>query len=183
MLSSRESSIEDADFIFENTPVRVVALRNSPKINLIGVEVGPFNEGNEYSVKFWIAKELEKGGVVRFPEEETLDASRLYKIQWTERIQPVSQISSLPEMFYPRLRHLLAELKRSSKNNLENMKRYETMRRLSQDIITCRLKKIISLASTSGGGVEQILKNLTVEERKLHEDLRRTIKGWRTKIL
>ncbi|MFQ6094770.1 MAG: hypothetical protein ACE5NN_01380 [Candidatus Bathyarchaeia archaeon] len=181
-MSSSVSSIEDADFIFENTLVRVVALRNSPKINLIGMEVGPFEEGNEYSLMFWIAKELEKAGVVRFPEEERLDVSRLYKIQWTERIQPVSQISSLPEAFYPRLRHMLAELKRSSKNNLEKMKRYETMRRLSQDIVSCRLKKIISLASASGG-VEQILKNLTVEERKLHKELRRIISDWRSKIL
>ena len=181
-MSSRGSSIEDADLIYENTPVTVIALRNQPRIGLVGVEVGPFEEGNEYSVKFWMAKELEKAGAIRFPEEETLDASRLYKIQWTERIQPASEISSLPETFYPRLRHLLAELKRSSRNNLEKMKQHETMERLSRDIITCRLKKMIALASASGSA-EHVLKNLTAEERKLYEDLRSIIDDWRAKIL
>lgn len=181
-MASRASSIEDADLIYENTPVTVIALGNQPKINLVGVEVGPFGEGNEYSVKFWIAKELEKSGAIRLTDEETLDASRLYKIQWTERIQPASEISSLPETFYPRLRHLLAGLKRSSRNNLEKMKQHETTKRLSQDIVTCRLKKIISLASASGS-IEQVLRNLTAEERKLYEELRSIISDWKAKIL
>lgn len=181
-MSLNASSIEDADFVFENSPARVVALRNSPKIELVGIEVGPFEEGNEYSIKFWMAKQLEKAGVVRFLEEEMLDVAKLFRIQWTERIQSVGQVSSLSETFYPKLRYLLSELKVSSRSNMEKMREYERVKRLSQDIITCRLKKIVSLASASDR-VSQILKNLTVEERRLYEDLRRIISGWKGKIL
>lgn len=181
-MSVNMSSIEDADFVFENSPMRVVAVRNSPKIELVGIEVGPFEEGNEYSIKFWVARQLEKAGAVRFPEDETLDVARLLRIQWTERIQSVSQVSSLPEMFYPRLRYLLDELKASSRSTVEKMKEYEKVKWLSQDIATCRLKKIISLASASDH-VDQVLRNLTVEERKLYEDLTRIISEWKAKIL
>lgn len=175
------SSAEDSDFIFENSHARVIALRSSPKIELMGTEVGPFEEGNEYSVRFWMARQLEKAGAVRFIEEELLDISRLLRIQWNERIQSVSQLSSLPEMFYPRLRYLLTQLKDSSRSNMEKLREYERVKWLSQDMVTCRLKKIISLASASDRA-DQILRNLTAEERKLYEDLRKIISEWKAKI-
>jgi hypothetical protein len=69
-LSSQQSgSILDSDFMFENKPVPVIANRNESIIELAGLEVGPFEEGKEYEVRFWIAQELEKIGVVRFIEE------------------------------------------------------------------------------------------------------------------
>ena len=181
-MSANASPIQDADFIFENSSVRIIAVRNSPKIELVGIEIGPFEEGNEYSVKFWIAKLLEKTGTIRFLEEEMLDIAKLSKIQWTEHIQSVSQVSSLSETFYPKLRHLLSELKISSRSNVEKMREYERVKWLSQDIVTCRLKKIILLASAADP-LSQVLKNLTVEERRLYEDLRKTISEWKTQIL
>ncbi len=173
--------MKDADFLFDNMPVRVIALRNSTQIDLPGLIVGPFEEGNEYEVRFWIAQELEKTGIVRFIEE-TLGASRLYKIQWTERIQSVSQLSSLPDSFYPRMRWLLEELKSSSKSSPDKMREYESIQKLSQDIVNCRLKKIISLASTSGQE-SQVLRNLTGEEQKLYEQLYNIIVKWKKEII
>jgi len=174
-------SIRDADFTFENTSVRVTALRSSPKIELEGLSTGPFEEGNEYEVRYWIARELEKAGIARF-REEPLDAVKLYKIQWTERIQSVGQLSSLPEDFYPRLRRLLAELKDSSGRSPESMREYERVQGFSQDIVNCRLRKIISLASAPGKK-NQIIRSLTVEERDLYEELSGIIDDWKSEIL
>lgn len=181
-MSLNVARIGDADFVFENGPVRVIALRNLPKIELVGFQIGPFEEGNEYSVMFWIAKHLEKAGLVRLPEPAMLDVAKLVKIQWTERIQLVSQVSSLPEAFYPQLRCLLEELKVSSRNNIEKMKELEKVKWLSQDIATCRLKKIISVSSAPDRA-DQVLTNLTPEERRLYEDLKTTINEWKAKIV
>jgi len=182
MISSEQLiSAEDADFIFENKLVRIVALRNSSKIELAGISVGPFEEGNEYEVRLWIARELERAGIARL-RRDIIDISRLYKIQWVERVQSVGQISSLPEDFYPRLRRLIADLRELSKNNPEKLKEYEYVRRLSQDIVNCRLKKIISLASIPGPK-EHILKNLTIEEKELYEKLNKIINEWRSGII
>jgi len=88
--------------VFENTPVRIIVNRKCPEIELAGLKTGPFQEGKEYEVRFWIAEELEKAGIAHLREEEMLDAMKLHKIHWKERVQSVKQISSLPEDFYPR---------------------------------------------------------------------------------
>jgi hypothetical protein len=175
------SPVKDADALFENKPVKVVAVRSSPEIELTGLKVGPFEEGNEYEVMFWISRELEKAGIVR-PREETLNASRLYPILHRERIQPISSLSSLPEDFYPRLRRVLEDLKGVSKSSPEKMREYERVEQFSRDIADCRLKKIITLASTPGQK-GQILRNLTAEELTLYEELEKIIDEWRHEIL
>lgn len=182
MLLEESSFIKDEDFVFENTPVKIVANRNCPEIELVGLKVGPLEEGKEYEFKFWIAHELIKAGIARFREEELLSAVKLHKMHWKERVQSAIQISSLPEDFYPRLRRYLNSLKVEAMNNPAKMKEYEKASMLSRDIVNCRLKKIVSLASTSMQ-TTQILKNLTREERIIHERLSSIIGDWRSKIL
>jgi len=182
LLAKPLSSIKDADFMFENTPVKIIVSRNCPEIELAGLKVGPFEEGREYEVRFWIAQELEKAGIARLREEELLDAVKLYKMHWKERVQSVKQISSLPEDFYPRLRRYLAGLKEEAAKNPEKMKDYKKVTELSHDIINCRLKKIVSLSSAPAQ-TDQILKNLTKEERVIYERLSAIISEWRSTIL
>jgi len=175
-------NIGNMDFTFENSLVKVVANRNCPEIKLAGLNVGPFEEGNEYEVQYWIANELEKSGIARFHEEERLDATKLYKIQWTERVQTAGQISKLPERFYPKLRRYLAELEEKASKASEKMREYEKARHLTQDIVNSRLKKIVSLASAPAQ-TEQILKNFANEERFLYQQLYKLIHEWRTQIV
>ncbi len=174
--------IGDADFMFENTTVKIVINRNCPAIELAGLEVGPFKEGEEHEVRFWIAQELERAGIARLREEESLDAVKLYKMHWKENVQPATQISALSEDFYSRLRRYLASLKRESIKRPEKMKEYEKATRLSRDIVNCRLKKIVSLASAPAQ-TDQTLNNLTREERVVYESLREIIDSWKFAII
>jgi hypothetical protein len=174
--------IKDSDFLFENTPVKVFINRNCPEIDLVGLKVGPFEEGKEYEVKFWIAEELEKAGIARFHEEEQLDAVKLYKLHWKESVQPPNQIAPLIEDFYPKLRRYLANLKKDCIRKPDKMKEYEKATRLSHDIINCRLKKIVSLSSAPAQ-TNQVLNNLTREERVVYEHLHSVVSSWRTEIL
>jgi hypothetical protein len=174
--------IGNLDFCFENSIVKIIANRNCPEIKLAGLSIGPFEEGNEYEVQLWIAQELEKAGVARFRQEECLDATKLYKIQWAERVQTSGQISKLPEDFYPKLRRYLAKLKEDSARAPEKLREYEKSRHLTQDVVNSRLKKTVSLASAPPQ-TEQILKNFTSEERVLYERLHKLIREWRVQIL
>jgi hypothetical protein len=176
------STIKNLDFSFENSLAKIVANRNCQEIKLAGLKVGPFEEGNEYEVQHWIARELVKSGIARFRKEELLDAAKLYKIQWKERVQTTRQISKLPEDFYPKLRRYLVELKQEITKKPEKMREYEKVTRLTQDIINSRLKKIVSLASAPAQ-TEQILRNFTREERFLYEEIYKLISEWRTQIL
>jgi len=176
------TSIKDFDFVFENTPVKVLINRNCPEIQLAGLKVGPFEEGREYEVTYWVAHELERAGIARFREEHTLDAVKLHKISWRESIQQARQISPLEEDFYPKLRRYLANVKRGAVSNPDKMKEYEKITRLSHDIVNCRLRKIVSLAS-SPPQTNQILKDLAQEERILYQRLYTIINDWKSKIL
>ncbi len=182
MSGEQLTSIKDADFMFKNAPVKIVINRNSPEIELAGLKVGPFQEGREYEVRFWVAQELKRAGIARFREEELLDLMKLNKIHWKERVQTSQKVASLPAGFYPRLRCYFDDLRSEAIRKAEKRMDYEKARRLSRDIINLRLKKIVSLAS-SPAQTNQILGNLTKEERDLYDRLYEIVSEWRTKIL
>jgi hypothetical protein len=175
-------SIEDADFEFENSSVQVIASRNCPEIELAGFKVGPLEEGSKHEVRFWVAQELNKAGIARFQEEELLDAVSLHKIHWKERVQSVKRLSSLPQDFYSKLRRYLAGLKEEATKSAEKMREYEKSVRLAQDIVNCRLKKIVSLSSFPEK-TNQFLQDLAMEERILYGSLHHFISVWRFNIM
>lgn len=174
--------IRDLDFSFENSPVKIVANRNCPEIRLAGMRVGPFEEGVEHEVQYWVARNLVKSGIARFREGELLESTRLYKIQWKERVQTLRQVSKLPENFYPKLRRYMTEFKEEITKKPEKTREYEKVRHSTRDIVNTRLKKIVSLASAPAQ-TEHILKNLTNEERFLYKQLFKIIKEWRAHIM
>ena len=49
--------LKHLDFRFENSLVKAVANKNYPEIKLAGLTVGPFEEGNEYEIYYWILVE------------------------------------------------------------------------------------------------------------------------------
>jgi DNA replication factor GINS len=170
------------DFCFENSLVKIVANRNCPEIKLAGLTIGPFDEGNEYEVYFWVAKELANSGMVHFREDDVLDATKLFKVQWKEGVQIPGQISELPEDFYPKLRRYLATIKEEISKQPEKINEYEKTKHLAKDIVNSRLKKIVSL-SAGPSQTDQVLKKLTSEEKILYEQLVKLISRWKTNIL
>jgi len=176
-------AIRDADFVFENMVVKIVANRNSPKIDLPGINVGPFKEGKEYEVKYWIAQELKKAGIARIRMEDPLDLMMLNKIHWKERVHASQKVTSLPEDFYPKLRRFLEELNEKAIKKPEKRSASEKAKNLSDDITQMRLKKILSLASSTRDHTGQILRGLTKEEKYVYDCLHKIINEWKTEIL
>ena len=177
-----QKEIKNADFCFENSPVRIIADRNYPEIKLAGVSVGPLEEGNEYEVYHWIAQELAESGIAHFREDDSLDATKLYKIQWKERVQIAGQISELNGDFYPKLRRYVASIKAEIAKHPEKAQDYEKAKHLAWDIVNSRLKKIIALSS-GPAQTGQIQKKFTCEERFIYEQLGKMISEWKAQIL
>jgi len=162
--------------------VKIVANRNCPEIKLAGLTVGPFDEGNEYEVYFWVAKELAKAGVVHFREDDVLDSTKLFKVQWKEGVQIPGQISDVPDDFYPKLRRFLSDLKQQASKQSEKYQEYDRAKQLARDIVNSRLKKIVSLSSAPTQS-DQVLKKLTSEEKVMFEQLVKIISEWKARIL
>ena len=170
------------DFCYENSLVKIVANRNCPEIKLAGLTVGPFDEGNEYEAYFWVAKELANSGMVHFREDDVLDATKLFKVQWKEGVQIPGQISELPDDFYPKLRRFISDLKDQASKETEKFQEYNKAKHLARDIVNSRLKKIVALSSAPAQ-TDQVLKKLTNEEKILFEQLVKIISEWKTKII
>ena len=175
------AKIYTLDFCYENSLVRVVANRNCPEIKLAGLTVGPFDEGNEYEVYFWVAKELANAGMAHFREDDILDTTKLFKVQWREGVQIPGQISELPDDFYPKLRRYLVALKEEA-TQPEKINEYQKAQHLAKDVVNSRLKKIVALAAAPSQG-EQVLKKFSSEEKILYEQLVKIISEWKAKIL
>jgi DNA replication initiation complex subunit (GINS family) len=155
--------IKNLDFCFENALVRIIADRN-------------------HEIHYWIAQELAEAGIVHFREDDCLDATKLYKIQWKERVQIAGQISELTEDFYPKLRRYLANIKAEITKHPEKVQEYEKATHLSWDIVNSRLKKIVALSS-GPLQTEQTLKKFTSEERFIYEQLSKIINEWKAQII
>jgi hypothetical protein len=174
-------TIKDVDFRFENSFVKIVANRNQPEIKLAGFTVGPFEEGNEYEVYYWVADKLTEAGIAHFREEVRLGASDLYKVQWKERVQVAGQIAELPDDFYPKLRRYLVQLKKEMSKQPEKIQEYEKARQLASDIVNSRLRKIVALSS-GPSQTDQIVKKMAVEERLIYEQIGKIVSEWRMQI-
>ena len=174
--------IKNLDFCFENSLARIIADRNHPEIKLAGLSAGPFEEGNEYEVYYWIAQKLAETGIAHFREDDTLDATKLYKIQWKERIQIAGQISELTEDFYPKLRRYLANIKAEIAKHPEKVQEYEKAEHLAWDIVNSRLKKIVALSS-GPAQTDQMLKKFTCEERFIYKQIAKVINVWKAQII
>ena len=176
-------AIKNVDFVFENMPVKIIANRDNVAINLPGMKVGPFKEGKEYEVRYWIAMELKKVGIARILLEEPLDLMMLNKIHWKERVQTSQKVTSLPKEFYPKLRRFLKRLHEEAIKKPEKRIDLEKANNLSLDIIRMRLKKIVSLASSGRDQTAQILGSLTKEEKCIYDLLHKFISEWQNEIL
>lgn len=176
------SQLNRLDFQFKNSIIKVIANRNFPETKLAGTTVGPFEEGNEYEIYFWIAEKLAESAVVHFREDSQFGATELYKVQWKERVQVAGQISELPENFYPRLRRYLANLKKDATKQPEKMQEYEKSKQLASDIVNSRLKKIVALSS-GPAQADPILKKMSAEEKLIYQQLGKTVGNWRNSIL
>jgi hypothetical protein len=164
--------------------VKIVANRNCPEIKLAGLTVGPFDEGNEYEVYLWVAKELTATAMVHFREDDLLDNTKIYRINFREGKKAPDQITDIPSDFYPKLRRYLLELKdqATQTQQSEKFQEYDRTKQLSRDIVNSRLRKIVSLAATPALS-DQVTKNLTAEERIVYDQICKIITEWKAKIL
>jgi hypothetical protein len=174
-------SVDDIDFDFENSQVRVILTREIPETSRM-VKLSSVKVGQELAVPYWTAKELVQLGFARFREEDLLDYNSLSKIHWRETIPASRQLPALQTSFYCMLRRHLFELRKLSRQDQVKLRELERTETLVRDIVNVRIRKIVSLAASPTPS-EEMLQGLAYEERALYSILNKTIEEWRTKLL
>jgi hypothetical protein len=180
-LAEALTTVEDIDFDFENSPIRVVVTREIPEMPRMS-KLSSAKVGQETEVPYWTARELVKLGYAKFREEDVLNYNSLSKIHWRETIPASRQIPSLQATFYCMLRRHLTELKQASKQDQVKLRELEKTESLVRDIVNCRIRKIVSLAASPTPS-EELIQGLTLEERALYSTLNQTIQEWKLKLL
>lgn len=174
-------TVDDIDFNFENTQVRVVVTREIPETSRL-VKLSSAKVGQEIEVPYWTAKELVQLGFARFRDEDKLDYNSLSKIHWRETIPASRQLPALQLSFYCLLRRHMSELNQLSRQDQIKLRELERTESLVRDIVNVRIRKIVSLAASPTPS-EELLQGLTYEERALYSVLNRTIEEWKGKLL
>jgi len=176
------STVEDIDFDFKNTPVKIVVIRDSPELIVGEKSIGPLKSGQDIETPYWISEELVRSGIAKFRDEDRLGLAALSKVHWKETIPTSRQIPQLPEKFYSMLRRFLLELEADTRSDQTKSKDLEKAIGLSKDIVSCRARKIVSLAAAPLQ-TESLIQNLTSEERALYMRLSDIINDWKMRIL
>jgi len=175
-------TVEDIDFDFENSSIRVVVTRELPETTSRMTKLSSAKVGQEIEVPYWAARELVQQGFARFREDDVLNFNSLSKIHWRETIPSSRQLPSLQASFYCLLRRHLSELQQLSKQDQVKLRELERTESLVRDIVNCRIRKIVSLAASPTPS-EELIQGLTYEERVLYSILNKTIEEWKTKLL
>jgi hypothetical protein len=174
-------TVDDIDFDFENSAVRVIVTREIPETPRL-VKISSAKVGQEITVPYWTGKELVQMGFARFREEDLLDFNSLSKIHWRETIPASRQLPSLQASFYCMLRRHLVELRQLSRQDQVKLRELERTETLVRDIVNVRIRKIVSLAASPTPS-EELLQGLTYEERALYSILNKTIEEWKARLL
>ena len=183
MSKKASESIKFSQFLFEEETVNVTFKKAFPATKIGDAQIGPYEEGREGKVPLWAARVLEEAGVARLSDDgQLLRSSDLYKLSWKEERNEV--VSQLPPHFCSKLRVLLLSLNEGIKQNpthtLLNEQRQSLMK--AQDLMNCRLQKILRLAMERSP-TKSLIDLLEPEEKALYSTLRSEIEGWRQKIL
>jgi hypothetical protein len=174
--------VENIDFEYEGSQVRVRAVRDLPEIRAGDTVLGPLREGQELDIAYWVAVELVRRGHARFHEEDVMTLTLLNKVQWTETLQAGLRPSSLPEYFYPKLRRYLGDLQERAAEDAAAGLEHRQAEKIATDIVNCRVRKLVNLAA-SNSSAGSILRDLSREERAVYERLHALIMEWKANVV
>lgn len=146
----------------------VKVLQDFPEVDLVGRKLGPFNEGEEVSLRVWEASILEERGIVTPSEEFSVTSLRKLLI----KEEKSSQLEDLPECFY----HIASnEIRKSSREG--KIEKAEEMKDIIDSLLSLRIKKLANMTISS---VKP--QNIPPEEEFLVNRLSQILESWKDRF-
>ena len=170
------------DTEFENSPSRVNFLREFPETRMGDRVLGPYRQGQEVELPFWISTHLVGMGYAKLKDEDQLTTKSLSTTHYRETLPGLRDLPKLPKSFYFKLRRLLKDLKAQEAKDRVMGRELDKALGLARDIVGIRIRKIANLAA-SGEHPPELTSNLTAEEVALFERVRKQVDSWRKEIL
>lgn len=147
---------------------KVRFLDNFSEMKLVGRTLGPFNEGEEASLRAFEASVLEDRGMVEPVEDFSLVGLR--KRLMSE--EKSSELGELPTNFYLAVSQEIEKL-----NDKGNFEEAGKMRETMESLVRIRVRKLADMAVSPAE-----IKDLPLEERFLANRLSRAFEIWRNRL-
>lgn len=175
-----EEFLKDREIELLLSPVKAMIKRGMPKIDVGSIHLEETKEGDIIEVPRWVGEAMNRLGLAEI-QEESLDIE-MFKALSRERIQGATQLSTLREDFYIKLRRYLKSLKEGDvKPSLSNQD-YEKLLVSAYDLLTLRTGKLLHLTSSPSSSSD-LSERITPEEERLFEKVNRMVSAWRRGIL
>ena len=152
--------------------VRVIALQDIPAFEAVGEIIGPIERGRELKMRYWIARVLAQQGFIRIRDDISLQ--KLHEFHRKELVQPGKRLFPLPRGFFAALKRYLDGLKEGEER--------ARAQRLATDIVNCRLRKIVALA-TLRKPTRMLIQAMAEEEARLYRALKNVINCFKSATL
>ncbi len=160
-----------------NDERRCLFLKPLSKMFAGGVEIGPFEQGQEVYLANWIIEILIADEIVEIlPEDEFEAMSHLQRIYQQERKQ--SRIQEINPLLFAAIREKVQRLQ-GDKTSPDPIGQQDIgkLEDLLRNMIEIRLSKIIQVAKS--GAYQDTQKQMTQEERWLCEEIIEILSEWR----
>lgn len=134
--------------------------------------------GMKFKLPFTQAMELLRMNLAQIDYESIISLQELRKLCWSEEKSEVLQ--PLEEGFYLKVGLYMSFLRNEiAKGRVERENELKNARIALSDLLSLRLKKIVTLALTSQHVDHEKARNMTLEEKLLYIQLCATINSWR----
>jgi hypothetical protein len=163
---------------YENAPVKLVALRKTPKIETPGITIEEVDERKEFSVPFWIAGILVESGLAKWGEEG-LTSEEWTSTHFKERFNPGGPPGALPKDFYAKAYISLRLAARAAEGDAAKTEQINRLHARFREIVESRVGKVTRIATTESSPQPGVLQP---EEERFYEELEHIISAWRRDI-
>ncbi|BBG23957.1 hypothetical protein [Sulfuracidifex tepidarius] len=127
------------------------------------------NKGSEAELPDWLAKRLQKDGIVKIIDYLTLDD--LGRILFQEKQKPnvPASLTKTDERIYQKVKELVYSLK--EKNDIESLEQVRKVTSMATEISMVRIRKVVQL-SLLGINDEKVMEKMTEEELLIFRSIR-----------
>lgn len=154
--------------------IKVIVNRDLPKIEVNGSTFGGYAAGDLVTLPVPMAEALIKRGYASLTQQDLVTLDDVKRAHWVEGKES-SELTKLDKLFYVKAR--LSALSNGQGGSRELMTAL-------RDLVSVRLRKILSMISVSPTGLPQeVMDKLTIEEEILVKELTRVINPWFSRVI
>ncbi|MGQ9469112.1 MAG: hypothetical protein ACUVTD_04715 [Nitrososphaerales archaeon] len=172
--------LRDYEIGFLLIPVKVIMKQDLPAIEIGSVNLPETHEGDVIEVPRWVAEIMVQMNFAEL-QEESFDLE-LFKALSRERMQDPSQISTLKNDFYLKMKRQMKLIKSMMGRDKSLKEAYEKFSSSVYDLIALRTSKLLYRAGSSALSPD-LERKITPEEKNLFELIRSIIEDWKKAIL